>query len=422
MRNVPIRPLVAALTAFVLVALFSACDGGQPTSVSEEIAASDGGIVSLGDDITLTVPAGALPDDALVSITRATEDSPAPGELEGADPVGPAFDIGLGGQELSEPVTLEIAFDPELLPENSAEEAVFLAYYDNQAEEWIPVGGQVDQERNVVIIETDHLSWWNSFAWNWEAWTASIRETLGLKLSQWVEEVKPLTGECEQSGEHVIVDASKANDVIQGCIAKDDPSNPQLRVVNLKSFFLGISPAPGGPGYPEPTILGPGEATSFTASTDDTPPATVYADFTEAVRWRFLVGLVAQMLPLGDEMPDEGLAFVADGLAKVVSAQEISEDLEAGEIVFAAEATYKLVTSDDSIENFSKLVAEYAEENSIDMMQKWTKAGIRQVLNGVAIVDVSISLWDFIWNHFFSNRSEVAFNWTVPKPSPTPTP
>ena len=97
MSTSPVRPLSATLAVFIVVLLFTACGGGEPKSVSEKIAASEGGTVSLSDDITLRIPAGALPEDVTISITRATEDSPAPGELEGAASLGDAFNIDLDG-------------------------------------------------------------------------------------------------------------------------------------------------------------------------------------------------------------------------------------------------------------------------------------------------------------------------------------
>ena len=127
-----------------------------------------------------------------------------------------------------------------------------------------------------------------------------------------------------------------------------------------------------------------------------------------------------------DALPGQRIGTVAD----LILSEDVSNDLRDRILTQAGfkNPTRALVNLKSLAgeggrrDTFAKLAAEYAEKNGIDMMQKWTKEGIRQVLNGVAVVDVSISLWDFIWNYFFNNRSEVAFNWTVPKPSPTPTP
>ena len=423
MRKFCLRRLIPIFSIAGILLLCSACGGdetsttsqGTPAagSVSQRITAADGGGVALGDSVTLKVPAGALPADATVTITAQDDQGPAPTELDGAKPAGPKFKVDLGGQEPSKPVTLEIAFAPDLLPEGTPEDAVFLAYYDEAQKEWVPVGGRVDKDRHVVIVETDHLSWWNPFTWNWDAWIAVLHKTLSLRLTDFVEGVSLLTEDCKESGQNVTVDNSKGNTVIKGCITKDDAASPELRVVNLKSFYVGLAPAAGGPGYPKAMILGPGDAATFTASTSDKPPATVYADFTDAAMWRFVVGLVAEMLPGGDQMPNDGLAYIADGLAMVFSGQEVSEDLDAGDAAGAADHIYELITGDKFIETFVKLATEYGQEHGVDMMSKWTASGIKQVFKAVAAVDVIISATDFLANYVFNNHSAVAFSWPV---------
>jgi hypothetical protein len=205
---------------------------------------------------------------------------------------------------------------------------------------------------------------------------------------------------------------------MQGCITKDDPSSPELRVVNLKSFYLGISPAPGGPGYPPPTVLAPGEAAQFTADTSDQSPVVVYADFTEEAMWRFVAGLAARMVPGGDLVPNEGLAFIADGLQRVLSAQQVSDDLDAGDSRGAAEGIYELITGDKFIETFVKLATEYGQKHGVDMMTKWTEAGIAEVFMGVAAVDVIASATDFLANYILNNHSELRFSWAMPSGGP----
>ena len=412
--------LVLAVVALAASAALSACGGAEPKTASAEIAAADGGTVTLGDEVTLRIPPGALSADAVVTMTRVPEADRD--DLEGAEAVGPTFDIDLGGAELSAPATLEMAFDPGKLPEDTPEEAAFLAYYDDDGDRWVPVGGRVDAERDVVIIETDHLSRWKPWTWNWDAWIAVLKKTLSLKLSEWAEAATLLTEGCERSGTNVSVDESRANKVIQGCIVKDDANSPEFRVVNIKSFYLGVSPAADGPGYPPAGVLAPGEAVTFAASTKDKPPATVYADFTESAMWRFIVGLAVRMLPGGEELPNEGIAFIADGLQRVVNASEVSAALEAGDPAAFAEALFELLTSEPFIKTFAELASRYGAEHGIDMLKRWTEAGIRQVFLGVAAVDVIGSASDFIFTYLTNNQSAVAFGWTQVKPTPTPAP
>jgi len=416
MGKLRVRPLFLAVAAAGLAALFSACGGGEPTAASRQVSAADGGTVSLGDDVTLKIPAGALLQDATVTITKATEDKPAPDELEGTKAVGAAFNIDVGDQQLAKPVTLEIAFDPEALPSDSSEDVVFLAFYDEDKKGWVPVGGQVDKERSVLIIETDHLSWWNKFSWNWDAWIAVLKKLLSLRITDWIEAVNLLTEKCERQTTTVTVDESKANNIVQGCVTKEDPPAPELRVVNLKSFYIGVSAAPDGPGYPAAIALAPGEAAHFTANTADTPPAVVFADFTEEAMWTFVASLAVRMLPSGEDVPGEGLRFIAEGLKLENSTVELAEALDKGDARKAAEAFYELVTSDTFIETLVKRAVQYGQEHGLSMMTKWTQAGVRKVFLAVGATDVIISAWDFVWNYFLNNHSQVAFNWVVPTP------
>lgn len=382
-----------------------------PANVSKEVVAATGDSISLGDDITVRIPPGALAADTNVSIARSTSGRSAPSGIDGGELVGSAFNIDLGGEALMKPVKLEIRFDPGRLPEDASTDTVFLSFYDEKSRAWIPVGGKVDRERGVVTIETTHLSWWAPWTWNWEAWIAVLKLGLSLELSEWIDGFELLTTECNKSGQNAGVDEAKANNVIQGCISNDDPASPEFRVVNIKSFHIGISPAPDGPGYPSPTVLGPGDDITFTGHTSDQPPAVVYAEFTESAMWRFVAELVARMLPAADQIPEEGLAFIADGLQRTFTAQEISEALDAGDELGAAEGLYQLITGESFIETFLTLAAEYGQQHGIDMMTKWTQSGVRQVLLGVASVDVIISTTDFLANYLFNNHSQVAFNW-----------
>lgn len=357
-----------------------------------------------------------MAEDTTVTISRGTDkDSPSE-ELEGATAVGQAFNVDLGDQQLAKPVTLEIAFDPEMLPEDTPAEVTFLAYYDDEAGGWIPVGGRVDEERNALIIETDHLSWWNKFSWNWDAWIAVLKKLLSLRITDWIEAVNLLTEKCERQTSTITVDESKANNIVQGCVTKEDPSAPELRVVNLKSFHIGVSAAPDGPGYPVAITLAPGEAARFTANTADTPPAVVFADFTEEAMWTFVASLALRMLPSGEDVPGEGLRFIAEGLKLENSTVELSKALDQGDARKAAEAFYELITSDTFIETLVKRAVQYGQDHGLSMMAKWTQAGVRKVFLAVGASDVIISAWDFVWNYFLNNHSQVAFNWVVPTP------
>jgi hypothetical protein len=165
MRRPLTRALLLILATVSVAILCSACGGGQATSVSKKISAAKGGTVSLGDEISLRIPAGALSADATVRVTKATKENPGPEELKSVKAVGPAWNIDLGGQELTAPVTLELTYDPSLLPEGAPEDAVFAAYYDESVGLVAIVRGRVNSDKHVIIVETTHLSWWQPSTW-----------------------------------------------------------------------------------------------------------------------------------------------------------------------------------------------------------------------------------------------------------------
>ena len=186
MRNVP-RLSVTALLALLVTAgtlSLSACGGGQPGVFSQQIAAADGGTVSFDGAITIHIPPGALSADATIEITRAAGD--APSGLESAVPVGEAFNVQLGGgAALTKPVTIEMAYDPDLLPVETPREVAFLAFYDEALGEWQPVYGTVNLDKHVIVIETDHLSWWQPRTWD----ISAVADVIMGKLNSLFESV-----------------------------------------------------------------------------------------------------------------------------------------------------------------------------------------------------------------------------------------
>jgi len=236
-----------ALGLTFLAFFLSSCGGSQPevtrpATVSQPITAAEGGAVALGEDVVVWIPAGALSEDARVTITRASEENPAPGQLEGAQSLGDAFNINMGGVELSGPVRLEVAYDPGLLPEDSPQEAVFLGFYDEENKQWVPVYGTVDLDRHVVVVETDHLSWWNPFSWKWSELVAKITRGLESLLGAVGLPVAEIP-QCGAAPAHMTVDFS---DSLLACIeGTDAEGRAVLRLANNRAYAVLMHPPPG---------------------------------------------------------------------------------------------------------------------------------------------------------------------------------
>jgi hypothetical protein len=227
--------IVGVITLAMLGVALPACDSTQSTIVSEQITAADGGTVSIDGDSVVRIPPGALSEDTTVAITRASEENPAPSELEDAVPVGDAFNIDLGGARLSQPVTLEIAYDPDLLPEGSPQEAVFLAFYDEEKNEWVPVDSTLDLDRHVVTVETDHLSWWNPFSWGLsELWDKMRRKIEGLLGS-----VGLPVADIPQCGENPRYMTVGFNDSLLACIeSTENERQALLKLANNRTYAV----------------------------------------------------------------------------------------------------------------------------------------------------------------------------------------
>jgi hypothetical protein len=400
--------------------------------VSVQMTANKGGTLALPGGASLSIPPGALSGDTIVTIAPDEGQTNALPPLDGAAKVGQAFHIDLGGATLVSEVMLELPYDPLALRADTPEEMVFLAYFDEVAGEWMPAGGTVDAERNVVLVGTEHLSWWDPFIWNWDAWIAVLTRILSLRLTQWVEAVALLTEQCIESGEYVTVDNSLGANIIQGCVDGDDPASPSLRVINLRSFEIEVFPSPGGPGYPSRTILGPGDSIRFAGNTKDPPPLTILATLSQEASTRFLVRMIIQMLPGAGLVAEGAIPGIAKPLSDLGGCTAFFERLGAADAWGAAEAAVRCLSDEAFIDAFVDAAVKYGEQHGIEMMTKLTSEGVRKVLIGVAAVDVIFSITDFLVNHLLYDRTEVTFRWvqviptptptTTPTPTPTPTP
>ena len=324
------------ILAFTLTSLACGTSGADVREVDVEI--SEDGTIELPSGGRVIPPEGARIDTTSVSLWTSTK---PPFEFEGADSIGSAYLIDFGSVDLPDEVTLEIPYDPGDLPEGTAEGEVFAAYYDEGAEEWVPVAGRVDQDRNVIVVTTDHLSWWNPFTWNWEAWVAVADNILSLRITEMAGAITLLTRDCLSSSEHASVDTSESNSVIQGCIEGEN-----LMVRNIKSFHVWMS----GPTLDNPSgdgeVVAPGS--SMIARPDRAfPPHTVYAEMNDDALWLFLVDTVARLLPGAGLLPEEALRFIAEGLQRTLVARELSEAVP-DDPARSAELLYELVPARNS--------------------------------------------------------------------------
>lgn len=423
---------VLLFEALVSALLTAACGGSEapdptPTAIvsptpSQEasafIMAVDGGEVRLPDGARIVLPPNALPRDATVSLRKSRTDQPAI-RLQAGDRAGLTYEVNLEGLTLNKSATLELPYDPSLLPTGTSEDTIFLAFYDAAAESWQAAGGEADPQRKVVFVEITHASWWAPWTWNWDAWIAVLNKTLTLNLTDFVEAVALLTNDCPRDGKFVQVDLSRANNVIQGCIEDDDAELLELRLVNPKSFYFEVKPTSGGDGsYPPASLLGPGESLGFAADTSDPAPLVVSAEITQAAGYRLITALVIRMLPAARLVSAPMLACISD---RIGDEAEVAAAVEAlildHDGLKAAEHVARMMTDDHLIRLFLDGAEDCGQQYGIDVARTWTVAGIRQIGASTSVI---ISATDFIANYVLNFHSEVEFRWVRPSDNPPP--
>ncbi len=125
------------------------------TSGSATVSPGAGGTISLGNDVSLSIPAHALSGQASLNVSIAPVDSPPPGSASFAF-LSSIYSFTVGGSghyEFSSPVTLTFTFDPSLLPPGQTP----AVYYYNEAEgQWSSLGGVVSG--NTISVDASHFT------------------------------------------------------------------------------------------------------------------------------------------------------------------------------------------------------------------------------------------------------------------------
>jgi len=118
-------------------------------------------IVSEDNMLRIVFPAGTVVQDRdgelLIGLELAIVDTPLPPPPE-ADIVGLPYDLGPHGATFDQPVTINFSYDPDAVPPDVAEEDLVMAYYDDEAGQWLVLPAVVDMVNNTVTTLVDHLS------------------------------------------------------------------------------------------------------------------------------------------------------------------------------------------------------------------------------------------------------------------------
>lgn len=72
--------------------------------------------------------------------------------------IGLIYDFQPSGATFEPPITLEFSYDPGDIPEGIAEEDLVIAYYDEEAGEWVNLGCTVHPETNTITASISHFT------------------------------------------------------------------------------------------------------------------------------------------------------------------------------------------------------------------------------------------------------------------------
>lgn len=382
----------------------------RTSTITTTIAAAEGDELSLSDGASLVIPAGALPADTEITFANLGDSDSSVPQFEYAYGVGSLYEVDLGPGALRQPVTLEIPFDPESLPQGAEPSQVFLSYFDDRVGEWRFAGGTVEVEQSVVRISTDHASVWRPSTWNWRAWTAALHKITQGSIVGAIEGIDLFFfDECPQQGQVVQVDADPSHSLLQGCVAEDDPVRPVLRVVNPKAFFVEVQTESEGNSYFEQTMLGPGEDLRFTANTQDPSPLIVSAEMTQKAGFYLVIDMVVAMLPGANQLGFQGktIACLTERLSdssyffSAANSLALSHDALA-----ASESISRFMLDEDTVLRFIQA----AGDCDYGPAPTWSIEGFKQIASSVSVIT---SAADFIVNYLSGNQySSLAFAWT----------
>jgi hypothetical protein len=130
------------------------------------LTSGEGGVVSNGAGVSLSIPAGAVPlkDDGSVGsmIFSIQQDvTTVPSLPGGYAPVGSVVNLGPEGFVFSMPIILSLPIPAGVDPNT----VLGATYYDSGQGAWFLVPGSVDATNRTVEVATTHLSIWSAFGY-----------------------------------------------------------------------------------------------------------------------------------------------------------------------------------------------------------------------------------------------------------------
>jgi RHS repeat-associated protein len=127
-----------------------------------EIDAEHGGKVTLGTDVELEAPPGAVSGKVAIGISRKGAEVMPPldaGMVNVTAPAHAGYRFLPKGQRFAKPVKVKLPYDPALLPEGTAPEEIQTYFYDEATSRWQALPRvEVSRERQRITSETTHFT------------------------------------------------------------------------------------------------------------------------------------------------------------------------------------------------------------------------------------------------------------------------
>lgn len=238
------RILSVSLTAMLLV-VAAGCSTTASGAKSAPITKAAGGMLNLDAAGTVQIPPGGVDGDGFLH-ARASDSGPETRPDPVFKPLGPALKVDLDGARLTGAAFLEFRVPPA---PDGAQEAPFSPiwmYYDDAARKWVPAASHFDAARQLLIVQTQHLSWWRPFSWDW----SGVRDFVK-GLADGTFGVDVLAGAsaptCNRENEARAKARSEvtAGDHLLWCVDLDASDELLLRVVNNRRMALQVQMFPG---------------------------------------------------------------------------------------------------------------------------------------------------------------------------------
>ena len=138
-------------TLFGITVSFSISDTGE---ILETVTGT-----SADGNLTITIPTGTIALDKdgnpLSTLTSDVDVSPPPPP---SYIIGLAYDFGPDGATFDPAITLTWSYDPDALPESVVEEDLVIAYYDEDACEWVDLPSTVDLVTHTITASVSHFT------------------------------------------------------------------------------------------------------------------------------------------------------------------------------------------------------------------------------------------------------------------------